>query len=217
MACVVHHAVCHVHGGCTHVMHSSTIHMCMHLSIDLTRSRISALASDHASGYQRCVHVRCGCMTSSMALLSCMLLLFRIMSVMLRCCNHRHPYPSHHHIITSCHHVISMSSYHIVSYHVMSCHIMSTSPGGNILVDNSGICKLADFGAATRLADLSVDGPRSLHGTPYWMAPEVVKQTGHGRQADIWSVGCTVIEMTTGECVWLMTCTWWHVMACDSR
>lgn len=37
--------------------------------------------------------------------------------------------------------------------------------GANILVDNMGICKLADFGAATRLADLALDGPKSLHGT----------------------------------------------------
>jgi mitogen-activated protein kinase kinase kinase ANP1 len=68
--------------------------------------------------------------------------------------------------------------------------------GGNILVgthstpnSSAPIVKLADFGAATRLANLSENcGPKSLHGSPYWMAPEVVKQTGHGRQADIWSV-----------------------------
>lgn len=72
--------------------------------------------------------------------------------------------------------------------------------GANILVDHAGVCKLADFGASKRLDMLTnAEGDRSLKGTPYWMAPEVVKQTGHGRQADIWSVGCTIIEMATGK------------------
>ena len=71
--------------------------------------------------------------------------------------------------------------------------------GANILVNSQGICKLADFGASVRIADLTIENRKSLHGTPYWMAPEVIKQIGHGRQADIWSVGCTVIEMLTGK------------------
>lgn len=73
--------------------------------------------------------------------------------------------------------------------------------GGNILVDINGMCKLADFGASSRLADLSDESPR-VHGTPYWMAPEVIRQEGHGRKVDIWSLGCTVIEMLTGKPPW---------------
>lgn len=39
----------------------------------------------------------------------------------------------------------------------------------------------------------------SLQGSVYWMAPEVVKQVAHTRKADIWSVGCLVVEMLTGN------------------
>ncbi|KAI3805120.1 hypothetical protein L1987_27191 [Smallanthus sonchifolius] len=69
----------------------------------------------------------------------------------------------------------------------------------NILVDVSGSVKLADFGLAkaTKLNDI-----KSCKGTPYWMAPEVVnnkKNKGYGPAADIWSLGCTVLEMLTGQ------------------
>ena len=66
----------------------------------------------------------------------------------------------------------------------------------NILVDASGSVKLADFGLAkvTKLNDA-----KSCAGTAFWMAPEVVnrKNKGYGLSADIWSLGCTVLEMLT--------------------
>ncbi|CAK9327736.1 unnamed protein product [Citrullus colocynthis] len=66
----------------------------------------------------------------------------------------------------------------------------------NILVDKNGSVKLADFGLAkaTKLNDV-----KSCKGTAYWMAPEVVngKGQGYGLPADIWSLGCTVLEMLT--------------------
>lgn len=78
--------------------------------------------------------------------------------------------------------------------------------GANVLVDSDGVCKLADFGAAKQiqhdLLSATSEACHSLRGTPYWMAPEVIKQTGHGRPADIWSLGCTMIEMLTAKPPW---------------
>ncbi|KAL4556327.1 hypothetical protein LXL04_038975 [Taraxacum kok-saghyz] len=75
--------------------------------------------------------------------------------------------------------------------------------GANILVDNKGCIKLADFGASKQVVELANgSGAKSMKGTPYWMAPEVILQTGHSFSADIWSVGCTVIEMATGKPPW---------------
>ncbi|CAI9102230.1 OLC1v1000469C1 [Oldenlandia corymbosa var. corymbosa] len=75
--------------------------------------------------------------------------------------------------------------------------------GANILVDNKGCIKLADFGASKQVVELAnASGAKSMKGTPYWMAPEVIRQTGHSFSADIWSVGCTVIEMATGKPPW---------------
>ena len=76
--------------------------------------------------------------------------------------------------------------------------------GANVLVDAEGVCKLADFGASKILQHdlMSNDGNRSLRGTPYWMAPEVIKQTGHSFPADVWSVACVLVEMLTGQPPW---------------
>eukprot|EP00298_Acanthocystis_sp_HF-20_P009139 c18127_g1_i2.p1 GENE.c18127_g1_i2~~c18127_g1_i2.p1 ORF type:complete len:537 (+),score=202.78 c18127_g1_i2:62-1612(+) len=68
----------------------------------------------------------------------------------------------------------------------------------NILLGMQGEVKLSDFGFATQLTQESKKRT-SVIGTPYWMAPEVVKGHVYGVKADIWSVGIMVIEMIDGN------------------
>ena len=75
--------------------------------------------------------------------------------------------------------------------------------GGNVLISDDGIVKLADFGSAKRLAHQAGDMMESLtmRGTPYFMAPEVFEERYNGK-ADIWSVGCVGFQMATGLPPW---------------
>lgn len=69
--------------------------------------------------------------------------------------------------------------------------------GANILVTKESHVKLADFGvASTKPNDQS--SPFDVAGSPYWMAPEIINLTGSSTASDIWSVGCTVVELLTG-------------------
>lgn len=70
--------------------------------------------------------------------------------------------------------------------------------GANLLTTKDGTVKLADFGVAMKLTESTKS--MSIVGTPYWMAPEIVEQTGRcTTSCDIWSLGCTVIELLTGK------------------
>ncbi|KAH9294084.1 hypothetical protein KI387_040710, partial [Taxus chinensis] len=73
--------------------------------------------------------------------------------------------------------------------------------GANILVDPNGQVKVADFGMAKHITAQSC--PLSFKGSPYWMAPEVIKNSnGYNLAVDIWSLGCTVLEMATAKPPW---------------
>lgn len=88
----------------------------------------------------------------------------------------------------------------------MSACSLASCTGANVLVNEQGVSKLADFGCSKQLPQIQTtsleESLRSIRGSIPWMAPEVVKQTGHGFKADIWSIGATVIEMATARHPW---------------
>ena len=68
----------------------------------------------------------------------------------------------------------------------------------NILTTKDGDVKLSDFGVSLNLHAMERE-TKEITGSPNWMAPEVIELKGASPKSDIWSLGCTVIELLTGR------------------
>lgn len=71
--------------------------------------------------------------------------------------------------------------------------------GANMLLDEKGTVKIADFGLAD---NFTTENSSELQGTIFWLAPEVVSARKYSPSSDIWSFGCTVLEMLSGDHPW---------------
>ncbi|KAL9538821.1 hypothetical protein MBANPS3_010648 [Mucor bainieri] len=94
-------------------------------------------------------------------------------------------------------------------HYLHSRHILHRDiKGGNVLIDQNGVCKITDFGLSKNQQQDS-NGAYDAHsshtqmkGTLYWMAPEVLTNN-YSAKVDVWSLGCTVLEMVTGVHPWM--------------
>ncbi|KAG7699150.1 hypothetical protein KL933_001712 [Ogataea haglerorum] len=81
--------------------------------------------------------------------------------------------------------------------------IHSDIKAANILLKN-GVIKLADFGVSIKIdakddIETLKNKKKEANGSPYWMAPEVIRLQGVSTASDIWSLGATVVELLTTQ------------------
>ena len=64
----------------------------------------------------------------------------------------------------------------------------------NVLISKDGVVKIADFGFAAQLTEKK-SKRNTIVGTPYWMAPELIRGDPYDQKVDVWSLGIMVMEM----------------------
>lgn len=78
-------------------------------------------------------------------------------------------------------------------YHIVHRDIKAA----NILLASNGYCRVTDFGVSRQFSQDTMT-TKSMMGTPYWMAPEVINEEKYDYKADVWSTGATAIELAIG-------------------
>ncbi|KAH9016335.1 kinase-like domain-containing protein [Lactarius pseudohatsudake] len=88
--------------------------------------------------------------------------------------------------------VVREEGRHQRTFDVVQCDLKAA----NILTTKTGNVKLSDFGVSLNLRAMERE-IKDVAGTPNWMAPEVIELKGASPKSDIWSLGCTDIELLT--------------------
>ncbi|KAI6164606.1 Pkinase-domain-containing protein [Pisolithus thermaeus] len=92
----------------------------------------------------------------------------------------------------------NLNEHLVASYVVKILEVHCDLKAANILTTKTGNVKLSDFGVSLNLKAVQRE-MNNVAGTPNWMAPEVIELKGASTKSDIWSLGCTVIELLTGR------------------
>ncbi|KZV95439.1 kinase-like protein, partial [Exidia glandulosa HHB12029] len=73
--------------------------------------------------------------------------------------------------------------------------------GGNVLISDEGVARLADFGLSALRTSDAFTSTSTVAGTYRWMAPELINENNarHTYASDIWAAGCLIIEVQSGS------------------